>query len=78
MVCFEQLQEEKYSKLLSKDVFSRLQAVITEIKPACGILNGGRLAVPGLGLIWCFEQLCLPSAVSEWSGFTSRVATSNG
>eukprot|EP00969_Alexandrium_andersonii_P328688 14523947-Alexandrium_andersonii.AAC.1 len=75
MDCFEKLQEEKYSKLLSKDVYRRLQPVIAHIKPACVVLNGGCLVVPGSGLIWASEHWCLPCAALECSGFTVNVAT---
>eukprot|EP00969_Alexandrium_andersonii_P058037 2557012-Alexandrium_andersonii.AAC.1 len=34
-----------------------MKPVIDEIKPSCTILNGGRLAVPGLGLCWVYRTL---------------------
>eukprot|EP00969_Alexandrium_andersonii_P121851 5387594-Alexandrium_andersonii.AAC.1 len=44
LVVFEQLESEKYKVLLEETVYARMLEVIKKLKPACAILNGGRLA----------------------------------
>eukprot|EP00969_Alexandrium_andersonii_P369490 15475266-Alexandrium_andersonii.AAC.1 len=45
LVVFEQSESERYKILLEKSVHARMVEVIKKLKPACSILNGGRLAV---------------------------------